>query len=334
MDNVKNVPAAGVKAPVKKRRGASLEKKKARYGWWFIAPFVVGFAVIYLPMIVQSIYFSFVKIIPNVGGGYETEWVGWANYAYALFEDANFTTKLGSSILDLIFDIPAIVVFSLFMAIMLNQDMKGRAVFRAIFFIPVIVSTGIIASIDEATSLAEMQGQISSMGGSGEIGVDGSSSNMGQQIIDIIDVQKFFGNMMVGQELVTYVVEMVNGVYDIINRSGVQMLIFLAGLQSISPSIYESAYMEGASSWETFWKITFPMISPMILVNTIYTVIDSFTSSSNSMMSYISSVYNGANGGTNVRATAMSWIYFLIIILILAAVAGILSAYIFYQRRD
>ena len=112
------------------------------------------------------------------------------------------------------------------------------------------------------------------------------------------------------------------------------MLIFLAGLQSISPSIYESAYMEGASSWETFWKITFPMISPMILVNTIYTVIDSFTSSSNTVMSYISSVYNGSNGGNTVRATAMSWIYFLVIIAILAVVAGLLSAYVFYQRRD
>ena len=299
------------KAPARKRRAAALDKKKARYGWWFIAPFLIGFAVIYLPMIVQSIYFSFVKINPVTGGGYTTTWVGWENYHYALAEDLNFLPNLGSSVVDLIFDIPAIVVFSLFMAIMLNQDMKGRAVFRAIFFIPVIVSTGIIDSIDAANDLAAMQGQISSMGDSAGVGVTGSSSNMGQQIIDLIDVQRFFGNMMVGQDL-----------------------IFLAGLQSISPSIYESAYMEGASSWETFWKITFPMISPMILVNTIYTVIDSFTSSSNTVMSYISSVYNGSNGGNTVRATAMSWIYFLVIIAILAVVAGLLSAYVFYQRRD
>ena len=335
MDNAKQIPATAVKkAPARKRRAAALDKKKARYGWWFIAPFLIGFAVIYLPMIVQSIYFSFVKINPVTGGGYTTTWVGWENYHYALAEDLNFLPNLGSSVVDLIFDIPAIVVFSLFMAIMLNQDMKGRAVFRAIFFIPVIVSTGIIDSLDRATDLAAMQGQISSMGDSAGVGVTGSSSNMGQQIIDLIDVQRFFGNMMVGQDIVTYVVDMVNGVYDIVNRSGVQMLIFLAGLQSISPSIYESAYMEGASSWETFWKITFPMISPMILVNTIYTVIDSFTSSSNTVMSYISSVYNGSNGGNTVRATAMSWIYFLVIIAILAVVAGLLSAYVFYQRRD
>lgn len=331
MDNTKQAPMAVPKAKPKKRRGAALDKKKARYGWWFIAPFLIGFAVVYLPMIVQSVYFSFCKINPVTGGGYTTEWVGWENYSYALFEDPSFLTHLGSSILDLLFDIPAIVVFSLFMAIMLNQDMKGRAVFRAIFFIPVIVSTGIIDSIDAANSLAEMQGQLGVMGDSAEMGMTGASSNVGEQIIDLIDVQKFFGNMLVGNELVAYVTDMANGVYQIINRAGVQMLIFLAGLQSISPSIYESAYMEGASSWETFWKITFPMISPMILVNTIYTVIDSFTNSSNTVMSYISNVYSS---GKNTASTAMSWMYFLIIIVILAVIAGILSAYVFYQRRD
>ena len=320
------------KAPARKRRAAALDKKKARYGWWFIAPFLIGFAVIYLPMIVQSIYFSFVKINPVTGGGYTTTWVGWENYRYALAEYLNFLPNLGSSVVDLIFDIPAIVVFSLFMAIMLNQDMKGRAVFRAIFFIPVIVSTGIIDSIDAANDLAAMQGQISSMGDSAGVGVTGSSSNMGQQIIDLIDVQRFFGNMMVGQDLVTYVVDMVNGVYDIVNRSGVQMLIFLAGLQSISPAIYESCEIDGATAWETFWKITFPMISPMILVNAIYTVIDSFTSQSNTVMAYISDVYDKAGG--NVLSSAMAWIYFLIVLAIIGVVAALMSGYVFYQKRD
>lgn len=110
------------------------------------------------------------------------------------------------------------------------------------------------------------------------------------------------------------------------------MLIFLAGLQSISPAIYESCYMEGASAWETFWKITFPMISPMILVNTIYTIIDSFTSADNAVMQTIQTVYNAS--GRMTESVAMSWIYFLIVILILAVIAGILSAFVFYQRRD
>jgi ABC-type sugar transport system permease subunit len=108
------------------------------------------------------------------------------------------------------------------------------------------------------------------------------------------------------------------------------MLIFLSGLQSISPAIYEACSIDGASGWETFWKITFPMISPMILVNGVYTIIDSFTTDSNPVMSYISDVYQQSN----VLSTAMAWVYFLIVILIIAAFAGIISTYVFYQRRD
>ena len=108
------------------------------------------------------------------------------------------------------------------------------------------------------------------------------------------------------------------------------MLIFLSGLQSISPAIYEACSIDGASGWETFWKITFPMISPMILVNGVYTIIDSFTTDSNAVMTYISDVYQQSN----TLSTAMAWVYFLIVILIIAAFAGIISTYVFYQRRD
>ena len=110
------------------------------------------------------------------------------------------------------------------------------------------------------------------------------------------------------------------------------MLIFLAGLQSISPAIYESVQIDGATAWETFWKITFPMISPMILVNAVYTIIDSFTTESNVVMTFISSVYEKPDG--DVLSSAMSWIYFLIVIGIIALFAGIFSSVVFYQRKD
>ena len=129
-----------------------------------------------------------------------------------------------------------------------------------------------------------------------------------------------------------YVATAINNIYDIVNRSGVQMLIFLAGLQSIDPKIYESCQIDGATSWEMFWKITFPMISPMILVNAVYTIIDSFTAGSNQVMQFIATVYQRPDG--NVVSAAMSWMYFLIVMLIIAAVAGGMSVYVFYQRRD
>ncbi len=330
-ESVKEVKApekkANDKKPAKKIRSRSLDRQKSTMGWFFIAPFLIGFFLVYLPMIVESLKFSFGKIIMQPGGGFILENVGFENYRYALFSDANFVETLLGSVKDLIFNVPAIVIFSLFMAILLNQKMRGRAIFRAIFFIPVIVSTGIIESIDLQNTLATSMEAAS--GGQEQLGG-------GNSLISTMDVNKLFEGMQIGQGVVSYVTGLIQDVYDIVNKSGVQMLIFLAGLQAIPGAIYESCHIDGASPWETFWKITFPMISPMILVNAIYTVIDAFTSESNTMMSYISTTYNSANVGQggNVTATAMSWIYFLIVVLMLGLVAGILSAYVFYQRKD
>jgi len=314
------------KAPVaKKAKPASLDKKKARAGWWFVLPFVIGLIFIYLPILVNSIWYSF-NLISMPKGQFTLTFCGAQNYREALFSDPQFLQILTSSIQQLLFDVPAIVIFSLFMAIVLNQKMIGRGVFRAIFFIPVIISTGLIESIDSSSLQSYMTA-----------GVDTGNTQQSSaaEIVSSMDVAKLFGSMAVGTELVDYVVNIVNNIFNIVNRSGVQMLVFLAGLQSISPSIYESCTMEGASAWETFWKITFPMISPMILVNAVYTVIDSFTSESNTVMSYISRTYQGefgANGQT--ISSAMSWIYFLVVISLIALVALVLSRFIFYQRRD
>ena len=325
--------AAKAKAPVKakRRKVVSLDKKKARAGWMFILPFILGFIIIYLPIVVDSLNFSFNDIKMGggaKGGGYTLEWAGLEHYREALFDDTSFVRNLTTGIKELIFDIPAIVVFSLFVAVLLNKKMLGRAAFRAIFFIPVILSTGLIDSVSNMGSVGNAYFQ-------GGVVDDGSGeSSAVTEIISLTDLTWLFKNMQVGTEILEYVIGIVNDIYNIINRSGVQMLIFLAGLQSISPAIYESCSIDGATGWETFWKITFPMISPMILVNAIYTVIDAFTSSDNTIMNYINSKYTDiANGGREI-ATAMSWIYFLIVIGIVLIVTGIMSAYIFYQRRD
>lgn len=315
-----------VESAPKKRKIVSLDRKKARAGYWFVLPFIIGLLVIYLPMIYQSINYSFHEMNSVRGGGYELVPVGFDNYTEAILVDTSFVQQLTTGIRQIIFDIPAIVIFSLFMAILLNQDMAGRGLFRAIFFIPVIISTGLMSDIDAQNILQE------SMGSAGSQIDTGTGQSTVSQIVNVMDVERLFENMKVGSGLVEYVVGLVNDIFDIVNRSGVQMLIFLAGLQSISPAIYESCQIDGATAWETFWKITFPMISPMILVNSIYTVIDALTRSDNNVMSYISTVYNGANGTT--LASAMSWMYFLLVMLLIAAVAGVISAYVFYQKRD
>ncbi|MCL2774203.1 MAG: sugar ABC transporter permease [Oscillospiraceae bacterium] len=319
-------------APKRKRKASSLDRIKARAGWGFIAPFAIGFIVIYLPIIFQSIYFSFTEIKVLQGGGFQANLVGMKNYSDALFTDPNFVMTLSTGLKQLIFDIPAIVIFALFMAMMLNQKMTGRAVFRAIFFIPVILSTGIIDKIDQGNNLLSY---MQNTGNPIDTGTADSSSTTSTavQIVSAMDFQWLFRNMRgISPAIIDYVISAVNNIYQIVNRSGVQMLIFLGGLQSISPAIYESATMEGASAWETFWKITFPMISPMIFVNAVYTVIDSFTSQSNTVMTLISWEYDQPGG--QVLSSAMSWIYFLIVILMIAIVGLIVSSFVFYQRRE
>ena len=319
----------------KKRKNASLDRRKARAGWIFVLPFVISFVLIYIPIVVDSIIYSFSSLTTRAGEAMKIEWVGWANYSDALFGtaskagggDQNFIQILIEGMKNMIFDIPMILIFSLFMAVLLNQKMVGRAAFRAILFVPVILSTGIMESIDVMT--ADMQ---SNMGSADGI-ADGSGQSAGTAIVSSLDVAKWFSGMVVGEGLVKYVTVAINNIFNIVNHSGVQILIFLAGLQSISPAIYESVQIDGASAWETFWKITFPMISPMILVNAVYTVIDSFTMKSNVVMTFISTVYSSPQGSI-VASTAMSWMYFLLVIGIIAIVAGVCSAFIFYQRRD
>ena len=312
-----------IKAP-RIRKSASLEKRKARAGWVFVLPFLIGFIVVYLPIVFDSIRYSFYHV-KNVPTGIELIPVGWQNYSYALLENSEFVQLLIAGMKDLVFDIPMILMFSLFMAVLLNQKMVGRAAFRAIFFVPVIVSTGIMEVIDaqNATMSDAMESGINS--GSGE---DAAST-----ITSFIDLEKLFSGMAVGQELVSYVATAINNVFEIVNRSGVQMLIFLAGLQSISPAIYESVQVDGATAWETFWKITVPMISPMILVNAVYTIIDAFTTDSNVVISFILSG-KASTTQPDAVSSAMAWMYFLLIIAIIGLFAAIFSAFVFYQRRD
>jgi ABC-type sugar transport system permease subunit len=287
---------------------------------------------LYAGVIWESFTYSFAEynVIPAIkGGGYSLTFVGFDNFSEILLKVVEGNTE-GKTYIEMIFtsfasqivEIVIIVMFSLFIAVLLNQKMIGRTAFRAIFFIPVVLSTGIMETVN-AQSMSE-----STMGESID---DGSGSSASEGLVSALDFEVLFASMG-ASGLTGIVTDAVNNIFNIVNRSGVQMLIFLAGLQSISPAIYESCKIDGATAWETFWKITFPMISPMILVNAVYTIIDSFTTESNPVMKYINLVY-AADGG-NVLSSAMAWIYFLIVILIVAAIAGIMSMFVFYSRKN
>ncbi len=310
---------------VRKTKHASLDKRKARSGYIFVLPFLIGIVAIYIPMLIDSILFSlnaFDYQHLREGSLPSLKWNGIEFYKDA-FQNQDFTAALWESLQDLLFQVPAILIFSLFIAVVLNQKMLGRAVFRAIYFVPVIIATGLMDSInaqDVMTALMEGTG-----------GASATASSSGSELLSAMDLMTLVDTLPLGSELVSFVVRLINSVFDIVNYSGVQMLIFLAGLQSISPAIYEACQIEGATAWETFWKITFPMISPMILVNAFYTIIDSFTRNNSAVMRFI---YTSQKVVDYNLQTAMSWIFFLIVFLILAVIGGIMSTFIFYQRRD
>lgn len=313
-------PTEYTKPYKKMRRSLSLLTKKSLSGWLFILPFLIGIIFIYAPIIVNSVQVTFFSVTAATN---KMEFVGFDNYV-KLFEDeeAQFARSILDGLKNLIIQIPTIVIFSLFMAIILNQKMTGRAVFRAIFFLPVILSTGVIDRINSTDQFGEAIGNA---------GVDNNTGEEAGGIVSSLDIEMLLGSLNLGPKIVDFITGLVNSIFDIVSRSGVQMLIFLSGLQSISPSIYESCQVEGASSWETFWKITLPMISPMILVNAVYTVIDLFTCYDNNVMIYYDVVYRKQSVSL---AGALAWTYVGIVLAFIVIVALILKSVVFYQRRD
>ena len=310
----------------KKRFKLSLTGKKALSGWLFCLPFVIGILGIYLPIVLKSIEVGFHGSMGN-NPAFTLD-----AYKFVFIEDGQFTTTVVDAIKDLIIQIPAIVIFSLFMAIILNQKMTGRTFFRAVFFLPVILSTGIIDAIDTRISAGAIVegGAMDDNTGSEASGLV-SSLDM-EMLLSSVNLRLTLGKTTI--DLVEIVTTLVNNIFEIVSRSGVQMLIFLSGLQSISPSIYESCQMEGATAWETFWKITLPMISPMILVNAIYTVVDLFTAADNRVMQGLAG-YGGMFGDKNPgNFSAGIWVYTALVLVVIVVVALLLRTVVFYQRRD
>lgn len=302
-----------------KRQKHSLERKQSRYGYLFTLPIILGFALMYIPVIVQSLIYSFSSITYQQGKGMVTEWVGTANYETALqANDATFMSTVINSTLALIPQIFVILIFAFFMANILNQNFRGRTPARVIFFIPVIMSTGVISYFDSLGSFVDTY----SKQGKLDVGSAGVS-------FDYSQIQEIVSSSLGSSDLANIVMAAVDGIYGIITSAGVQMLVFLSGLQSISPNMYEAAKVEGATGWEIFWKISFPMISPLILVNLMYTVIDLFLKSDNKAIAYINEALQSSS--RYAEASALSWIYTIVILLFVGIALLLVKKFVVYQ---
>ena len=303
-----------------KKKKMALSKKHGRMGYLFILPWLIGFIWFYLRSLIMSVEFSFSNLTVNPGGGYTLDFVGLNNYIYAFRAHASYKQVLTTSIGNMLIDVPLITFFSLFMAMLLNRKFKGRTLVRAIFFLPVILNSG---AIMDAMALARnmMSGGISNA--SAEIAA--AASGNGMSIDYYIQMFSALG-LPVG--IIEYVSGAVNRISDIINASGVQIVIFIAALQSIPGSMYEVAKIEGATAYETFWKVTFPMIMPHLITNVVYTVVHSFTQSDVVELAY-TTAFEEMNYGLS---SVFSLVSTVITCLILLIVCGLIQKRTFYYN--
>ena len=298
----------------KRKSKMSLTGRRAIFGYLFILPFVLGFLLFMVKPLAQSFIMSLSDV--NVGAnGFELTYAGLKNYERALTIDPNFNIMLYDEITKMILNSIATIIFSFFIALLLNQKFKGRAFVRAVFFLPVIFSSGVIVGLEyNNTLLAGMKQMIEESSTSG--------------IADTLEAM--LANADIGEGLLETIITLVNSVYDIAIASGIQIIIFLSALQTIPRSMYEAADIEGCTKWESLWKITFPMISSMFLVNWIYTIIDFFMKSDNQVIQQVQTeVTRNLDFG---YGSALSWIYFGIVIVWIGISSLIISRVVYYYE--
>ena len=296
-----------------KNKLAGLQKRKALSGYLFILPSIIGFLVFMIKPLFQSLYMSFCTV--ELGSGnFNPIWTGLENFQYAFAVDPEFNRLLVEEITRMMIYSVAIIVFSFFVALVLNQKFHGRALVRAIFFLPVILSSGVILGLETDNQLmATLATQIEET--TQNISITGA-------------LEEILRTAGVGVRAFEKVFEIIDNIYDVAIASGIQIIIFLSGLQTIPSSMYEAADIEGCTKWESLWKITFPMISSMFLVNWIYTVIDFCMRSDNEVIEKIQVVM--IDQMKYGRASAMSWVYFVLILAFIGVTALLISKEVYY----
>lgn len=297
-----------------KKMYLSYEKKKGLYGYGFIALWFIGALMFFIIPVCQSFFYSFNDVKPETGY-LDKKWVGIANYKRAFMTDPSFRQDLITALENMAFNLPVIIVFSLFVAIVINQKFRGRTFARAVFFLPVIIATGPVYAI--ITGNLDTNGnnnaeQFSTM----------FEADMVDQLLEFVGIYGFNENFT---KLLT---TLTSDILNLVWKCGIQIIIFLSALQGIPTSAKEAAGIEGATAWEFFWKITLPYISPMILVNIVYTVIDAFTDPTNEVMIRVLDVQSDWQYG---YSAALAWSYFGIILAALGIIFAIMNKLVWYE---
>ena len=317
MSNEQNAAAAQV-APAnslkKQKKHKSIEALKSTYGRMFVLHWEIGLLVFFLVPIVKSLWFSVCDV--SFGGGeFHFDYVGFANYNYALRENANFTKNMAETLSAILPSLLVIVILSLILALLLNQKFKGRLFFRMLYFVPVIIASGVVIQHIFAST-------------SSELSSSGVSDSFASDMVKVDDIMAW---LSLPAEIGEFFGTVLNDIFNLVWNCGIQIVLFISGMQSIPDSLYEVSKVEGATKWEEFWFITLPMLARTLILVIIFTMVEIITDKTNSVMelayTFMSSITNYG------KASAMLWAYFVVVGAIMAAIVGLYSA-IFLRRWD
>ena len=295
-----------------KNKRPSLEAKRVKVGYLFTLPFIIGAAVAIVYPIIVSVIYSFADITANASG-YNIKFVGLGNYNNIFNIDPTFKRILLNTLKSTALNVPVVIIFSFFLASVLNTEFNGRGMARTVLFLPMILNSNLVKSILSGDAV---MGSVTEKSSADTAQISGA-------------FEGFLSKLDIGTGVTDLLVSSVDNITNILAMSVIPIIIMLAGLQSVSKSVYEASYVEGATKWEVFWKISLPIVSPMILVSVIYCIIDSFTSVDNAVIEKVKAVsFTDLEFGLG---SAMAWSYLLIVLAIVALVYLAVNRFVSYS---
>ena len=284
---------------MKQRKPKGLETLKSRYGFIFISPWIVGMVFFFLMPIIQSAYFSFSHI--SIDSDVTTTFLGLENFDYILYKDTKYIDNFVSALTDMLISVPFILVVSLILAVLLNNKFRGRLFFRSLYFMPVIIASGAVLDLYLGAASANAS----------EVAVNDSVS------FGMIDFSSVISALNLPTSIESYISIALDNLFMLVWQSGIQIILFIAGLQSIPDLLYEVSKVEGATKWEEFWFITLPMLGRTMFLVIVFTIVENITKSSNEVIAHGYNFFNNLDYG---KGSAALWFYFLVVGVIMGVV--------------
>lgn len=303
-----NMNTSAPKNAVKKqKKHKGIESLKSTYGRLFVLHWEIGLILFFVMPLFQSFYYAFCDVSFS-GGEYHFQYAGLKNFNYAWNENANFSNNVSLSLTSIVGSLPVIVIISLILALLLNQNFRGRLFFRGLYFLPVIIASGVVIELLFKTTTADVSSS-------------GVSDSFAANMLQIDDIMNW---LSLPTEIGAYFSGLLNDIFNLVWNCGIQIVLFISGMQSIPDSLYEVSKVEGATKWEEFWFITLPMLARTLILVIIFTIVELVTAKDNVVMSQAYTLMRGAATSYGT-ASAMLWIYFIIVGVFMAILMGVFS---------